>query len=265
MSAPQIEAFRPFAEHLARLACQTVLGLKAGAVTEFKPDGSPVTSVDRGVEAALRLAIETHHPEHGIVGEEYGNKQPDAEWVWVLDPIDGTRSFVAGLPSYGVLIALCHGGTPLLGVIAQPETSQVYLGMPGIGAWLNGSPIRTRQVTSLGTAFANLADVEAHTPNSLKAYEALRQASRWNIYDGSCLGYGALAAGKQDICLSGTNLDNYDLCALVAVVGGAGGAISDWQGGALGLASRGAILAAATPALHAELLDLVAKACGPAV
>ncbi len=265
MSVTEIEAFKPFAEALARQACQTVLGLEANTTTEIKPDGSPVTTVDRAVEAVLRQSIDGHHPSHGIVGEEYGNKAADAEWVWVLDPIDGTKNFIAGLPTYGVLIALCRQGKPVLGVIAQPRTNQVHLGISGLGSWLNGTPIHSSAVTEIAEAVGNLSNDESHTPATLPAYEALRHSTRWTLYDGSCLGYGSLAAGQLDICLSGANLSNHDLCALVPVVEGAGAIISDWQGRPLTMASSGAIVASANPDLHAKVLTLLAELEGPAV
>lgn len=265
MSTEDIVALRPFAEALARQACQTVLGLEANATSEIKPDGSPVTSVDRAVEALLRQSIEGHCPSHGIVGEEYGNKDPDSEWVWVLDPIDGTKNFIAGLPTYGVLIALCREGQPVLGIIAQPKTHEIYLGITGLGAWLNGSPIRPSAVTEIAEAVVNLSDEESHDQTSIKGFNALQRASRWNLYDGSCLGYGALARGCFEVCLSGVNMNNYDLCALVPVVEGAGAQVSDWQGKPLTLASEGGIVGSANPALHDKVLALLAQSDGSAV
>ncbi len=265
MSTTEIEALRPFAEALARQACQTVLGLEANAATEIKPDGSPVTTVDRAVEAALRQSIENYHPSHGIVGEEYGNKDPEAEWVWVLDPIDGTKSFIAGLPTYGVLIALCRAGRPVLGVIAQPKTREIYLGITGLGAWLNDRPLRPSGVGEIAEAVVNLSDEDSHDATSVLGFNALRRAARWTLADGSCLGYGALAAGCFEICLSGVYMSNYDLCALVPVVEGAGAAISDWRGQALTLASSGGIVASANPALHDKVLALLAESGAIAV
>ncbi len=262
MSAKELEALKPFAEALARQACQTVLALAPAATTEIKPDGSPVTSVDKAVEAALRQSIEHYHPDHGIVGEEYGEKTPGAEWVWVLDPIDGTKSFIGGLPTYAVLIALCRQGRPLLGVIAQPQAGLVYLGISGLGSWLNGSPIRSGATSAIGDAVANLADHEAHSAATLPGYEALRRATRWNLHDGSPVGYGALAAGRVEICLSPPHMSNYDFCAFVPVIEAAGGAISDWGGNPLTSAYSGEIVASANPELHGKVLALLAEATG---
>jgi len=260
MLDPAISEFKPFAEAMARQACQTVLAQRNSATTEIKPDGSPVTSVDRAVESVLRQSINRHHPDHGIIGEEYGGERLEAEYVWVIDPIDGTRSFVSGLPTYGVLIALCRGQQPVLGVICQPETHDVYLGITGEGTWRNGQAIRIDPVARLEQAICNVADPEAYDATTDAGYAALRRASRWTIYDGSCLGYGALAAGRLHVCLSGARMDRYDLLALVPVVVGSGGCISDWRGAPLTLHSKGAIVASAGTRLHEKVLALLASA-----
>ncbi len=257
MTSLDLSAFKTFTEDLARQAGQTVLAQRPLARTEIKADGSPVTTVDRAVEQVLRASIERHHPDHGILGEEYGAKGLDSDWVWVLDPIDGTRQFAGGLPNFGVLIALCHQGRPVLGVICQPMTGETYLGISGQGAWLNGQPIRPTSPGSLAKAIASLSDPEAYDAATRPGLEALSRATLWNLYDGGCLGYGALAAGWLHVCLNGPNLDNFDICALVPVVEGAGGVISDWHGKPLGLSSSGAIVASADPALHEEVLALL--------
>ncbi|GAB5469462.1 MAG: histidinol-phosphatase [Rhodospirillales bacterium] len=254
MTEPDMGALKAFAEELTRQAMQTVLAQQANAQTEIKPDGSPVTTVDRAVEQVLRASIARHYPDHGILGEEFGPHNLEADWVWVLDPIDGTRHFVSGLPTFGVLIALCHRQSPLLGVICQPQIGDVYLGIVGQGSWLNGKALQVDPVGDLSGAIANLSDPETYDETTRARVEALSRRTRWNVYDGGCLGYGALAAGRLHLCVSGTNLDSYDLCALVPVVEGAGGLITDWQGKALGLASSGAIAASASPALHEQVL-----------
>ncbi|MEO1190470.1 MAG: inositol monophosphatase family protein [Pseudomonadota bacterium] len=260
MTDAEREALTAFTQALARQAMQTVLARRAGATLEIKPDGSPVTSVDKAVEEVLRASIASHYPAHGILGEEFGPKDLDAEWVWVLDPIDGTREFVSGLPTFGCLIALCHWGTPVIGAICQPLTGEVYLGVTGQGAWLNGEPIRATPVTSLDQAIADVTNGASLNPAGQEALQTVASQTLWNVYDGSCLGYGALAAGRLHLCISGGNLDSYDLCALVPVVQGAGGVITNWQGGALGLASRGAILAASSKTLHAAVIERLRSA-----
>ncbi len=258
MTSPDLTTLKSFTEALARQACQTVLAQRATATMEIKADGSPVTTVDRAVEQVLRASIERHYPDHGILGEEYGAKNLDAEWVWVLDPIDGTRQFAGGLPTFGVLIALCRQGEPQIGAICQPMTGEVYLGIRGQGAWLNDAPVRPAAPEGIGRAIASLSDPEAYDSATRPGFEALSRATLWNLYDGGCLGYGSLASGWLHVCLNGPNMDSYDICALVPVVEGAGGRITDWQGKPLGLSSSGAIVASASPALHDEVLGLLA-------
>ena len=258
-SARQPGEFRAFAEDLAALAGATVREQIAHPPVELKSDGSPVTAVDLAVERVLRERIDAVYPGHGVLGEEYGSRDLEAEWVWVVDPIDGTRQFAAGLPNYGILIALCHRGRPVVGVICQPLLGDVYLGIAGQGAWLNGTPISTRTTTRLAEAIACLSDPDCFRGATAAGFEALRRGSHWNVYDGGCLGFGALAAGRLDLCLCGPNLDGFDICALVPVVEGAGGLISDWRGNPLTLTSSGAIVAACSADLHAEALEILAQ------
>ena len=258
-SARQPGEFRAFAEDLAALAGATVREQIAHPPVELKSDGSPVTAVDLAVERVLRERIDAVYPGHGVLGEEYGSRDLEAEWVWVVDPIDGTRQFAAGLPNYGILIALCHHGRPVIGVICQPLLGDVYLGIAGQGAWLNGVPIRTRTTARLADSIVCISDPDCFRGATADGFEALRRGSRWNVYDGGCLGFGALAAGRLDLCLCGPNLDGFDICALVPVVEGAGGLITDWRGNPLTLALSGAIVAACSADLHAEALEILAR------
>jgi histidinol-phosphatase len=250
--------FRSFAEELAALASAAARSELAQMSLEIKPDGSPVTSVDLAIERVLRERIDATYPQHGVLGEEFGSRDLDAEWVWVVDPIDGTRQFAAGLPNYGILIALCHRGRPVVGVICQPLLGDIYLGLAGQGAWLNGTPISTRSTALLGEAIVCLSDPDSFDQATVAGFEALRRGSQWNVYDGGCLGFGALAAGRLDISLCSPTLDCFDICALVPVVEGAGGSITDWRGNPLTLASSGAIVAACSAELHASALEILA-------
>ena len=231
-----------------------------------KADGSPVTDIDQAVEAALRRHIEAALPSHGIVGEEYGSARENSDWVWIIDPIDGTRQFAAGLPNFGVLIALGHQGVPVIGAIIQPMLGSVCIGVSGQGAsgesgtWIDGRAVRCAPIRTIGDAIGCMSDPDAFDPATMPGFEAVRQRTRWNVYDGGCLGYAALAKGRIGLCLNGPNLEPFDIAALVPVVQGAGGCISDWQGRALTTASHGAIVASATENLHDELLGVLADA-----
>ena len=265
LSDTQVTEFKLFAESLAALAGETVREHLGGLGLEVKADGSPVTAIDLAVERRLRDRIEQAYPSHGILGEEFGSSQADAELVWVLDPIDGTRQFAAGLSNYGTLIALCHQGRPVLGVICQPRLDDVFLGVSHggeRGTWRNGAAISCNDTHRLDQAIACLADPDSYKGVTSTGFDAIRQASSWNVFDGSCLGFAALAAGRLDVALCGPNLDPYDICALVPVVEGAGGVITDWRGESLSIASQGCIVASCSESLHESLLQLLAPAAG---
>lgn len=227
---------------------------------ETKTDGSPVTALDRAVEAAMRAEINRSAPDHGIIGEEYGDENAYRDWVWILDPIDGTRQFAAGLPNFGTLIALCHCQRPVIGVISHPWTGMTCIGVAGQETRINGSPVRTAAADMPGDVIACISDPDAFDAATLAGYNAVRAASQWNVYDGGCLGYAALASGQIGIALNGPNLEPFDIAALIPVVEAAGGVISDWQGHALDATSEGAIFASATPRLHDAVLQLLEDA-----
>ncbi|MEO0819421.1 MAG: inositol monophosphatase family protein [Pseudomonadota bacterium] len=244
------------ARRLAGVAREILTAERHGAFV-LKADGSPVTSLDRAVEQALRTEIARAAPDHGIIGEEYGPENAERDWVWVIDPIDGTRQFAAGLPNFGTLIALCHRQKPVIGVIAHPWIPMTCIGIAGQGTTINGRPVRCGAWSLPGEAIACLSDPDAFDETTQGGFEAVRGASLWNVYDGGCLGFAALAEGRIGIALNGPNLEPFDIAALIPVVEGAGGVISDWAGNGLDATSHGAIVASASPALHAKVLTLL--------
>ncbi|HVS51845.1 MAG TPA: histidinol-phosphatase [Opitutaceae bacterium] len=221
---------------------------------ETKADLTPVTVADRGAEELMRAQIKKRFPEHGIVGEEFGSERADAEFVWMLDPIDGTKSFISGVPLWGTLIALLHHGQPILGCIHQPILGQLLLG-DGITTTLNGRAVRTR-------ACARLADATLLTSDTLNLAKhqngaaADRLAAQVKLYRtwGDCYGYLLIATGHADVMLDPI-MNPWDIAALVPIVRGAGGTISDWQGGAAFPAQS--TIACATPDLHAQVVALL--------
>lgn len=222
---------------------------------ETKDDASPVTAADRGAEELLRRLIAEKFPAHGIIGEELGSDRPDAEFVWVLDPIDGTKAFITGVPLWGTLIALLHQGQPVLGCIHQPILGQLMLG-DGITTTLNGQTVRCRATAALAAATLltsdtlNLAKYQ-NGPACDRLLARARLVRTW----GDCYGYLLLAGGYADICLDPI-MNPWDIAALVPVIRGAGGVITDWQGGPAYPAP--ATIAAATLALHAAVLGALA-------
>jgi myo-inositol-1(or 4)-monophosphatase len=215
-----------------------------------KADHSPVTEADRQAEHAMRSLIARRHPDHDILGEEAGLDQSGSRYCWVLDPIDGTRAFITGRPSFGTLIALLQDGVPVLGIIDQPITGERWIGVAG-------QPTRFRGPFggSAGTrACARLADAElsATSPemlgDALPRWQLLSRAARRTSWGGDCYAYGLLALGQIDI-VAERDLKIWDWAALVPVVEGAGGRIVDWHGNALAADSAGEVIAVGDPAL----------------
>ncbi len=228
--------------------------------TELKEDRSPVTIADREAEAAMRRLIEAERSGDGIIGEEYGSKEGVTGRHWVLDPIDGTRSFTIGRAIFGTLIALVENGWPVLGIIDQPVQHERWLGIAGRSTTLNGAPVRTRSCASLAnatiaTTSPHLFD-DADVPLFLSLVAAIAgDAPRQGpVYGGDCYNYGLLASGSLDIvCESGLKL--HDFAALVPIVEGAGGRMCDWTGDPLTADSGGQVLAIGDPARMDDVLE----------
>jgi histidinol phosphatase-like enzyme (inositol monophosphatase family) len=227
---------------------------------ERKADRSPVTEADRAAEAAMRAILESERPDDGIIGEEYGKSREGAGRQWVLDPVDGTISFMAGRPIFGTLIALMQDGWPVLGIIDQPIAGERWAGRIGEGTTFNGKPVRTRSCKSLDEAVLATSSPHYFDSASAEAYMQLAQTVGGSerqctiVYGGDCYNYGLLAGGHLDIvCEQG--LEIYDYAALVPVVEGAGGTVSDWQGNPLDADSDGTIIALGDPARLDDVLE----------
>ncbi len=217
---------------------------------EIKSDDSPVTAADKGAEQLLRSLIAKKFPSHGVIGEEFGQDRPDAEFVWVLDPIDGTKSFITGVPLWGTLIALLHHGQPVLGAIHQPILQQLMIG-DNSTTTLNERPVRVRECARI--EHATLLTSDPYNPAKYQngpAYEAFAQRARLVRTWGDCYGYLLLSAGFADIAVDPI-MNLWDLAAVVPVVRGAGGVITDWLGGD---PMKGTSTVAAAPALHAAAI-----------
>lgn len=196
---------------------------------EHKSDDSPVTLADRGAEELLRGLIEKTYPDHGVIGEELGDDRPDAEFVWVLDPIDGTKSFISAVPLFGTLIALMHNGRPVLGAIHQPVLGQLLVG-DGTVTTLNDRPVRMRPCADLATATLLTSDpLNPAKYQNGAAYDALVSRVRLARTWGDAYGYLLLATGRADI-MCDPIMNPWDIQALIPVVRGAGGVITDWHG-----------------------------------
>nr|WP_233253441.1 inositol monophosphatase family protein [Paracoccus binzhouensis] len=251
-----LAAARALAEAAADISARAWRGALA---VGYKPDGSSLTEADLSIEAMWRESIRRQFPSHGILGEEYGVDPGSSAWTWVLDPIDGTRQFAAGLLNFASLIGVCRDGVPVLGFIDLPAPGARYVAAEGRGTRFGTRLVRSSGRRALDEAVVSLANPDSFTaPDSAAGYRRLRTAGRARVFDGGAAAYGALARGLVDLCLNGDDLDACDICALCPVVQEAGGVISDWQGRPLTLRSSGAILASASPELHAAALDRLA-------
>ncbi|WP_369930208.1 histidinol-phosphatase [Xanthomonas sp. NCPPB 2632] len=219
----------------------------------LKGDMSPVTAVDRGVESMLRERIEHAWPTHGLLGEEYGATRTDAEFVWSIDPIDGTRSFISGWPLWGTLLALLHRGRPVMGVLDMPALDERWIGHVGVGTTMNGRPCRTTGCEALADATLYTTTPDMFDAAEWARFDRTSRAAYSRRFGGDCYGYGMLASGHIDAVIE-ANLMPYDYLAIAPVVQAAGGVMTDWEGRDLGLDSGGRVVAAATPALHRAII-----------
>lgn len=248
-----LSAERAFLPELARASGDFIRPLfgRHDVAVESKDDLTPVTAADRGAEELLRRMIKTRFPTHGILGEEFGPENVDAEFVWVLDPIDGTKSFVTGVPLFGTLIALLQGGQPVLGCVHQPILGQLMIG-DGSTTTLNGTPVRCRQTRELADSTLLTCDwVNPSVHQDGPAFDRLARTVKLARTWGDCYGYLLLASGWADVVVDPI-MNPWDIAALIPVVRGAGGVITDWRGGAAYPATS--TIAAATPELHAATI-----------
>lgn len=258
MTAFSLDTAALFAAELADAARPIVERyFRSDVDVESKADESPVTVADRTVERTLRDLIEARYPDHGIAGEEYGVIRPDADYVWSLDPIDGTKAFISGRPTFGTLVGLLHDGVPVLGMVDCPILNERWIGGPDVPTRLNNNPLPPVQHRPL-----DAATLVATSPDMFKGFEVdafarLKAAAGLTLYSGDCHNFGLLALGTLDLVVE-SDLQDYDYLAPAAMIAGAGGVLTDWSGGPARLGSTTRIVAARDPALHAEALKFLA-------
>jgi histidinol phosphatase-like enzyme (inositol monophosphatase family) len=218
----------------------------------------PVTAADRNAEAAIRRAVAARFPEHGVIGEEYGEDRPDAEFVWVLDPIDGTRAFVAGLPLWTTLIGLRWQGRPIVGLIGQSYLDEVYVGT-ALGSRLIRGPetraLKTRPCPGLSTAVIATTDPALFTGAETGAWTQVRAAARLARFGCDAYAYAMVAAGTMDLVIE-AGLKSWDIEAAVPLLEGAGGLVTDWRGEPVGREGGQVALAGDRACLEAALVAL---------
>jgi inositol-phosphate phosphatase/L-galactose 1-phosphate phosphatase/histidinol-phosphatase len=257
VSEIELDTLLAVALHLADAAGEVIRPYfrKPLAVLD-KADLTPVTAADRAAEETMRALIERHFPEHGILGEEFGRVREDAELVWTLDPIDGTKSFISGVPLFGTLIALTRAGRPILGVIDQPISRERWVGAVGRPTTLNGAAIRCRVCPTLAAATLFATTPDMFRGEDAASFARVSAAVKLTRFGADCYAYGLVATGFVDLVLE-ASLKPYDFCAMVPIVEGAGGVATDWRGGSLDLASDGRILVAGDRRAHDAALALL--------
>jgi myo-inositol-1(or 4)-monophosphatase len=253
--------FAAFVDQLASVSGETILPFFRTALSienkSLAGGFDPVTAADRAAEVAMRTLIKKSFPAHGIVGEELGVERADAEYVWVLDPIDGTKSFICGLPAWGTLIALTRSGEPIYGMMHQPFTREHFTG-DGSAARYRGPAgdraLRVRPCAALRDAvLLTTSPLLMHDADRLR-FQRVEQAARLSRYGGDCYAYCMLAAGHIDLVIE-TELKPYDILALIPIVEGAGGVVTTWENGPA--TDGGRIIAAGDKRVHAEAMRVL--------
>jgi len=234
---------------------------RMGLQADDKADDSPVTLADRAAEQAMRAVLAKHCPDHGIIGEEFGATDGgQSGFTWVLDPIDGTRAFITGRTTFGTLIALLQDGVPVIGIIDQPITGERWVGVTGQPTAFTGplgGRAGCRPCPTLREAELSCTSPDIFTDETRPKFEGLRRAVRRTSWGGDCYGFGLLALGQIDLIVE-DDLKPWDWAALVPVVTGAGGSVTDWTGAPLRLGTSGRVVALGDPALLPSVVQHLA-------
>jgi inositol-phosphate phosphatase/L-galactose 1-phosphate phosphatase/histidinol-phosphatase len=245
-----------FAEYLADEAAKiTTSFYRQNISIEDKQDSSPVTEADRQVERTIRRLVQNNYPTHGVFGEEFAPENHEAEFVWVIDPIDGTKSFISGRPLFGTLIALVQNKKPILGIIDQPIVKDRWVGANG-ETKLNGKRVVSRECRDIGAAYFATTSPFLFEGNDAAKIADISSKAKCTLYGGDCYSYGQIATGGLDLVIE-SGLKPYDFCALVPVVEGAGGIVTDWRGKPIDIDSPGKIIAAGSKEIHKQVLELL--------
>lgn len=260
ISADQFAEYQVFAEQLAEAAAVAIQPYFRAKLDVENKGGhvfDPVTLADKAAERTMRELIQDRYPAHGILGEEEGSIVGSCELTWVLDPIDGTRAFITGLPLWGTLIALNDGQRPVLGLMNQPFTGELYIGTPD-GARCNGTKLQTRSCQGLSSATLMCTTPDMFDSSVRRdAFESVASQAQLVRFGGDCYAYCMLASGFVDVIIE-ASLQPYDVQALIPIIEGAGGVITAWDGSTA--QNGGTVVACGDPALHAQLVKLLKHA-----
>jgi myo-inositol-1(or 4)-monophosphatase len=255
--------FAAFVDRLATVSGEAILPFfrtSLGIENKGAPDAfDPVTAADRAAETAMRTLIRENFPDHGIIGEEFGSERTDAEYVWVIDPIDGTKSFICGLPAWGTLIALMRDGEPVYGMMHQPFTRERFTGDSRVARYRSASgerTLRVRRCAALGEAILTTTSPLLMKEPDRRSFAKVEASVRLSRYGGDCYGYCMLAAGHIDLVIE-TELKPYDILPLIPIIAGAGGIVTAWDGGSPKAGGR--VVAAGDRRTHEAALKLLGE------
>lgn len=261
-----IDELTSFAHKLADSSGEVIRGYYRNfGNIDAKGDLSPVTIADREAEQAIKQLIKHHYPEHGIHGEEFGIEKENAKFKWIIDPIDGTASFMIGRPIFGTLIALVHENEALIGLIDQPINGERWVGVKGSQAKLfshnslqsiTSTEIKTRKCLNLANAVLCTTGPQYFNSNKLQKFNNIAGKAKYIVYGGDCYNHALLSMGMIDAVVE-SGLKPHDFMAVKVVVERAGGIATDWQGKPLGISSDGDVVFAGDAALHKEILELL--------
>ncbi len=252
--------FASFVDQLASVSGDTILPFfRTALAIENKQRGGfdPVTAADRAAEHAMRALIRRTFPDHGILGEEYGSDHTDAEYVWVLDPIDGTKSFIAGMPAWGTLIGLMRFGEPVFGMMHQPFIKERFSGDGGAANYrgpAGNRDLRVRECAALGDALLYTTSPLLMNESDRATFRKVENAAKLSRYGGDCYAYCMLAAGHIDLIIE-TEINPYDIVALIPIVVGAGGIVTTWENGPAQAGGR--IIVAGDERVHRTAMELL--------
>ena len=249
--------FIEFANELADTARDIALRYFRQTIEiEKKADNTPVSIADKLIEQTIREAINQVYPLHGILGEEFKQQPSMSEYLWVIDPIDGTKSFVCGHPTYGCLIALLKNGKPVMGIIEMPALNERWVGAIDLQSQFNGLKISSNQTNQITDSVIACTGIDFFNENELPVFDHLSRQAKFRLFGGDCYNYGLLSSGYIDVVME-SDLKPFDFMALVPVIESAGGMVTDWQGNPLNLKSSGQILATANMTLHQQCLSII--------
>ena len=252
-----IDELLSFSIHLADESEKVIKKYFRKKITvDDKKDDSPVTIADKNTELKIRELIENKYPNHGILGEEFDGKNLKSEYLWVIDPIDGTRSFIAGHKDFGTLIALLHKKKPIIGIINCPMHKERWVGVTGRKTTMNNKNVKTSDIKEIEKSYLCTSGLYFDNKHFRRGFNEIITKTRYYRYGGDCYMYGMLSSGLIEIVIEDT-LKTHDYMALIPVIEGAGGKITDKYGKDVNLKSEGSIVVSANSELHKKIIKII--------